>query len=178
MTATDEELMADFQTSRSSAALDELVTRHLEAVRNLAYRIVLCNTTADDVTQDVFAKVIHHATSFRGNAKFSTWLYKITVNTAKEHIRQRRVTLDICENNDDVVSAEHRKPEQQVMDDELAGKIEHAMTQLSTKLRTAVVLTSIEQLSAKEAATIAGCTTANDALENSSGTQTAQATTS
>ncbi len=46
------------------------------------------------------------------------------------------------------------------MDDELAEKIQHAMTQLSTKLRTAIVLTSIEQLPAREAAAIEGCSTA------------------
>lgn len=152
--------MADFQTSKSAAALDELVMRHLTTVRNLAYRIVLCNASADDVTQDVFAKVIQHATSFRGNAKFSTWLYRITVNSAKEHIRRRRVTLNIAESNDQIVNAEHQRPEQKIMDDELAGKVEHAMAELSTKLRTAVVLTSIEQLSAKEAAVIEGCSTA------------------
>lgn len=152
--------MTNFQTTKSAVALDELLTRHIDAVRNLAYRIVLCNSTADDVTQEVFAKVIDHAASFRGTAKFSTWLYRITVNTAKEHLRQRRITLEIAEHSDAIASAEYCRPEQRVMDGELTERIADAMSQLSTKLRTAIVLTSIEQLPAKEAAAIAGCSTA------------------
>jgi RNA polymerase sigma-70 factor (ECF subfamily) len=160
LTATDEQLMAEFQASRSADAIDELVARHLGTVRNLAYRMVLCNTVADDVTQDVFVKVMHHASSFRGSAKFSTWLYRIAVNTAKEHLRRRRVKLDLSENDGHAASPDHERPEKQVIQDELARKIEHAMAQLSPKLRAAVVLLSMERLTAKEAAAIEGCSVA------------------
>ncbi len=160
MKTTDEQLLAEYQASASPAVLDELVARHLGAVRNVAFRMVLCNAMADDITQDVFVKVMHHASSFRGDAKFSTWLYRIAINTAKEHLRRRRVTLEFSGNDDHATSPNHDRPEQQAMDGELATEIEQALAQLSTKLRAALVLTAIERLSVKEAAEIEGCSTA------------------
>lgn len=165
MTASDEQLIEEYQVSKSRDTLDQLVSRHIELVRNVAYRIVLCNAIADDVTQDVFVKVMHHADTFRGKAnrgtaKFSTWLYTITVNTAKEHLRRRRATTSINHNEDAAANPSHNRPEQQVMDDELSTQIEQALAKLTVKLRTAVVLTSIEQLPPKEAAKIEGCSTA------------------
>lgn len=160
MNTTDEQIIARFQASGDATALEALVERHLERVRNLAYRLVLCNAAADDVAQEVFLKVMHNAQGFRGEAKFSTWLYRITVNTAREHLRRRPTTLPLPENDSSTSIGQHDRPDCEAMQTEFLETVEHALGALSTKLRAAIVLTAVEGLPIKEAATIEGCSTA------------------
>jgi len=160
LTLLDEQLLAKYQATRASADLEELFTRHLGVVRNLAYRMVLSNTVADDITQEVFLKVLHHAHTFRGDAKFSTWLYQITMNMAKAHFRKQTTRRERSEEEFDNLRAHESPPDQQAVHAELASEVEQAMGQLSAKLRGAIVLTAIEHLSATEAAAIEGCSTA------------------
>lgn len=157
---TDEQIVASFQSTKANGDFEELVARHLGRVRDFAFRMVLCDATADDIAQDVFLKVFRNLETFRGDSKFTTWLYRIAVNTAKEHVRRGRVTVSIHESDGQVTGPDHDRPERKAIEDELTAKVEQAMAQLSTKLRTAIVLTSIEELPAKEAAEIEGCTTA------------------
>jgi len=136
------------------------VSRHLSVVRNLAYRLVLSNVAADDITQDVFVQVMRNAHKFRGESKFSTWLYQITMNMAKAYFRKQASSRELPADQISDLQNKESSPEQLTMHTELAKQIEQALTQLSEKLRAAIVLTSVECLSAKEAATIAGCSTA------------------
>ncbi len=160
MSTSDEQIIAKYQDSGEKSDLDELFERHLSRVRNVVFRIVLCNAMADDITQEVFVKVIRSACTFRAEASFSTWLYRIAVNTAKEHLRKqtqiRKLQKELHKKN-------HRpseRPDQVAMLGETISEIEQALAKLSPKLRTAIVLTALEQLSPKEAAAIEGCTTA------------------
>jgi len=158
----DEQLVAKYLASRSAADLDELFVCYLGMVRNVAYRIVLCHAAADDITQEVFVKVIRNLPKFQGKSSFSTWLYRITVNTAKEHLRKISQIQKLQENKKNETTSEPQKapPEQAVIFDETLVEVERALAKLSTKMRTAIVLTAIEQLSPKEAAAIEGCSTA------------------
>lgn len=160
LSTSDEQLIAKYQSTRSPADLDELFARHLGVVRNLAYRMVLSNSVADDITQDVFISVLRGAHSFRGDAKFSTWLYQITMSTTKVYFRKQEKIREIP--GEDLDSHQHATcpPDQRAMHDELTSEIEQALAKLSTKLRAAIVLTATEHLSAKEAATIEGCSAA------------------
>jgi RNA polymerase sigma-70 factor, ECF subfamily len=157
---TDEQILAQFQTSGDVATLGTLVERHLESVRNLAFRLVLCHSAADDVAQEVFLKVMRSAHSFRGEAKFSTWLFRITVNTAREHQRRIKPTDTLLDNELSAITSEHRQPEEQLLHEEFIESVGEALGRLSDKLRTAIVLTAIEGLSAKTAAEIENCSTA------------------
>jgi len=161
LATSDQQLLAKFQLSGKPDDLNELMARHLNGVRNLAYRMVLCNATADDITQDVFMQVIRHADKFQGKSKFSTWLYQITMNTIKVHFRKQEKTPTLLGGND-LPHLAHKEspPDQKVIGAELNGQIEQALGQLSTKLRAAIVLTAVERLPAKKAATIEGCSTA------------------
>jgi len=68
-----------------------LILRHKENVRNLIY-LTLGNTDyIDDIMQEVFIKVYDNLSSFRFESKFSTWLYKITVNKCKDHLKKKYV---------------------------------------------------------------------------------------
>ncbi len=161
----DEQLLAKYQESGAAADLGELFERHLARVRNVAYRIVLCNATADDITQEVFVKVIRSAHSFRGEANFSTWVYLITVNTANEYLRKQTIAKKRLEskpaaNASDTNNRPSERPDQAAIHEETVAEIESALAKLSPKLRTAIVLTATEHLSPKEAAAIEGCTTA------------------
>ena len=160
LSTTDEQLIARYQASRSTADLDELFERHLGRVRNLAYRIVLCNAAADDITQEVFVKVIRSANTFRGEAGFSTWLYRIAVNTSKEHLRKQSRVKKLHEDLPATSDHPSAQPDQAAIHGETVAEVESALAQLSPKLRAAIVLTAIEQLSPKEAATIERCATA------------------
>ncbi len=160
LSATDEQLIARFQTSGEAADLDEIVQRHLEKVRNLAYRVVLCHSTAEDIAQDVFVKVMHSASAYRQQASVSTWIYRITLNTAKEYLRKQSYAKKLLAGKQAASHRPHEPPDQAAMQTETEAKIQQALAQLSVKLRTAMVLTAIEHLSPKEAALIEGCSTA------------------
>ncbi|QEG36525.1 RNA polymerase sigma factor [Bythopirellula goksoeyrii] len=160
LAATDEQLIAKFQASGQPADLDELVARHLERVRNLAYRVVLCNATADDVTQDVFIKVIRSAHTYRGQASVATWIYRITLNSAKEYLRKKTQAEKHLQRNSTPSEVGSDQPVYSAMQKEMVGEIHQALSKLSVKLRSAIVLTSMEHLPPKEAAAIAGCSTA------------------
>ncbi len=115
---------------------------------------------ADDVTQEVFMKVIRSAHNFRGESSFSTWIYRITVNTAKEYLRKQS---QVRKSQGELFQQNHRpseRPDQVAMLGETISEVEQALAKLSPKLRTAIALTAIEQLSPKEAAAVEGCRTA------------------
>ncbi len=90
-TATDldvadiEELLAG-----ERQAFDRLVSRHADRIFNLCYRLLGDRDEADDCAQDVFLKVFRNFKQFRGDSKFSTWIYSIAVNTC----RNRRKSAD------------------------------------------------------------------------------------
>lgn len=156
---TDEEIISRYQASSDATLLDALVERHLASVSNLAYRLVLCRATADDVVQEVFLKVMHSAHSFRGDSKFSTWLYRVTANAAREHLRKNKSETN-AELNVQSAASTRPLPDHDAMQTELFESVENALGSLSDKLRAAIVLTTMEGLSAKEAASIEGCSTA------------------
>ncbi|HPQ41857.1 MAG TPA: sigma-70 family RNA polymerase sigma factor [bacterium] len=73
----------------SDDAFDALVEQHMDRVYAVALRIVRQPADAEDVTQEVFITVFQKLDTFRGDANFSTWLYRITVNKALRHIKKR-----------------------------------------------------------------------------------------
>lgn len=125
-------------------AFGELVRRHQHEVYTLAVRLVHDRDLASDVTQDAFVRAWRAMPKFRGDSKFSTWLHRITVNTAWTHrTRNNRVRLDPLES----LAAD---PEADVLEPERAGEaamvaptIEDALAQLSASVRSVVVLKDI-----------------------------------
>lgn len=87
---SDRELL-DLTAAGDQAAFAMLVRRHQSRVLNLAYRFSRDRQDAEDLAQEVFFKVWRHARSFRGQSAFSTWLYRLTVNTCL-NFRQRKKT--------------------------------------------------------------------------------------
>jgi len=87
-TDPDVQLMLRFQRGDASA-FDELVRRHQRAVVNLTHRYVGDPGAADDMAQDVFVRVHNARATYRPEAKFTTWLYRIATNLCLNEIRDR-----------------------------------------------------------------------------------------
>ncbi|MEZ5174720.1 MAG: RNA polymerase sigma factor [Acidimicrobiia bacterium] len=125
-------------------AFGELVRRHQHEVYTLAVRLVRDRDLAEDVAQDAFVRAWRAIPGFRGDAKFTTWLHRITVNTAWTHrTRRNRVRLD-------PIDELNREPESTVIDPARAGvsaamapHIEQALLGLSDGVRAVVVLKDV-----------------------------------
>ena len=86
MAPQDEDLIRSYRASGSESALNELVGRHIGQIRRLVFSMVLDDAVADDLTQDVFLRAIRGLASFDGRSQFSTWIYRVAMNTVYSHL--------------------------------------------------------------------------------------------
>jgi RNA polymerase sigma-70 factor (ECF subfamily) len=125
-------------------AFGELVAQHQHEVFTLAVRLVRDRDLAADVSQDAFIRAWRAMPKFRGDAKFSTWMHRITVNTAWTHReRQKRVRLDPLES---MTAEPHATSLDPVRAGEAASaspKIEEALMRLTGSIRAVVVLKDV-----------------------------------
>ncbi|HTL47739.1 MAG TPA: sigma-70 family RNA polymerase sigma factor [Verrucomicrobiae bacterium] len=82
-------LIAQFQAGRESA-FDELVKRHMEKAVQLARTVCGNYEDAKDISQEAFVKAYHALKNFKGEAQFSTWFYRILMNSAKDYLRKKK----------------------------------------------------------------------------------------
>lgn len=156
---TDEQLATRYQTSGCAESLDELLRRHLRKVRSLIFPMVLNDSRADDLTQEVFLRAIRSLNGYRGEARFSTWLFRITWNVVCDE-RSRHESVLVHAKSLDALASPHDGPDRVALQHELDCQIRLGLAALTPKLRAAMVLTSLQQLSAEEAAELEGCSTA------------------
>ena len=157
---SDDQLLALLRESGQAGAAEDLIRRHLPRVNGLVYQMVLDESVADDLTQEVFLRALRNLSGFRHQASFSTWLCRVALNTTYSYLKAARNSpLRYCSDLPEDRSREP-SPEGPVLEAELDGEIRAALSELSPKLRAAMVLTSLEGLNVKEAARIEGCTTA------------------
>ncbi|MBU0498542.1 MAG: RNA polymerase sigma factor RpoE [Gammaproteobacteria bacterium] len=146
-------------------AFDLLVIKYQQKIINLVRRFVGDLTEAQDVAQEAFIKAYRALPNFRGDSAFYTWLYRIAVNTAKNHLvsEDRRSTpgdIDVelaeqLESGDRL--REHATPEDFLCEAELLSVVHRAIQDLPEDLRTAVTLRELEGLSYEEIAGVMGC---------------------
>ena len=92
-----------------NTAFEELVSRYESVIMNMAYRLLGNRSDAADVCQEVFVLLIRKLGSFRGEAKFSTWLYRVSLNACHDHARRSRRHISISESpGDDLPDIEQR----------------------------------------------------------------------
>lgn len=146
-------------------AFDDLVNRHKDRVFNLCYWFLGDYHEADDIAQDVFIKVFRSLGSFQFNAKFSTWLYRIAINTCKNRVtslayRYKKWTdrLESVSNMDETVltAGVSNSPEAQLQRKESARHIHQTINKLSADKKAVVVLRDIEGLSYDEISNVTG----------------------
>jgi RNA polymerase sigma-70 factor, ECF subfamily len=158
--ASDEELIAAIRSGGAPRSLDQLIQRHLPAVRSTVFQMTCDETAADDLTQEVFLRAIRGLAGFDGRAKFSTWLYRIAKNTALTHLERQSRHRNVSQTDAADCVAEGSAPDSRLLTAELSADIEQALGELSPTLKAAVVLVSLQGLSPTEAAEIEECSAA------------------
>lgn len=146
-------------------AFDLLVLKYQQKVANIISRYIHDSSEVFDVSQEAFIKAYRALPKFRGDSAFYTWLYRIAINTAKNHLaaKGRRPPADDVE----AVTAEQMDsgarlkefdtPEHLLLQDEIARTIRDALTELPDDLRTAISLRELEGLSYEEIAQAMDC---------------------
>jgi RNA polymerase sigma-70 factor (ECF subfamily) len=158
---TDEELIGAFRESGDARILSGLVREHVPRVRTMIFRMVLNESDADDLTQEVFLRAFRGIAKFRGTSMFSTWLYQIAMNATRSFLSQRKRPRPMPEEMlADQTDATSATPEQLAIAGELDGAVTAAIGSLPAHLRAAVVLTILQGMDVREAAKIERCATA------------------
>lgn len=150
-------------------ALDELIERHQEPIFGFIYRHVFNEADARELTQEVFVRAYFGVAKFRPDAKFATWLYRIALNLCRDHARSRRtrqaaVTDSLSIESPQGLVAEReivsdgRTPSEQALIDEKMVALRRGLASLPHKLRTALIMTAVEQRSHKECAEVLNTT--------------------
>ena len=160
----DRELVQRVQDG-DSAAFDLLVRKYQHRIVALIGRYVADWSECQDVAQEAFLRAYRAIGSFRGDAQFYTWLHRIAVNTAKNHLvasNRRPPTGDI-----DVADAEqydagirlrdNDTPERELMRQQMEQTVMRAVEALPEELRAAITLREVEGLSYEEIAQRMGC---------------------
>lgn len=160
----DRELVERAQRG-DARAFDALVRKYQHRVVGLVGRYVHDWSECQDVAQDVFVRAWRALGNFRGDAQFSTWLHRIAVNTAKNHLvaQNRRPPTDDV----DVMDAEQYDhgfrlrdtdtPEHELLRQEIETTVMSAVNRLPPELREAITLREVEGLSYEEIAERMGC---------------------
>lgn len=154
----DNQLIEVFRETGRQDAMDDLMRRHLQRVRSTVYQMVHNDSDADDVTQEVFLRAVRGMDSFDGQAEFSTWLYRVTMNTTYSYLKRRsRSPVTFRSEPGDPLTSAESSPDRTMLQAELATQVEEAVACLSPTLRGALVLVCLQGVSPDEAADIEGC---------------------
>ena len=146
-------------------AFDLLVRKYQHKVIGLVSRYVKSHAECEDIAQESFIRAWRAIGSFRGDSAFYTWLYKIAVNTAKNHLvaMGRRPPTDDIDAEDAVFMAgaermqDNATPEREMMRQEIEQSVFSTVQALPEELRTAITLREVDGLSYDEIAEAMGC---------------------
>ena len=166
--ALDRVLVDRFKNGDQSA-FDEMVTRYWDRIFSMVHQLLRNQQDAEEVTQDAFIRAHRGLVNFRGDSAFSTWLYQIATNLARNRYwywwrrkRDKSVSFDapVSSENDmtlaDVIPADVESPDDISVTTEFIDRIGQGMEKLSAKHREILVLRNIKNLSYEEIAGILG----------------------
>ena len=158
----DEELIKEFQDNNTLAAYEILVKRYKDPLMNFVYRFVGDRDVCTDIVQETMIKFYLNKDSYKSFAKFSTWIYTIAGNLAKNELkRRRRRNLLSIHNNDDEKSIQIEDKSflapDKATDSELKNAIiQKALLKIKPVYREVVILRDIQDLSYEEISEITG----------------------
>lgn len=136
------------------AAFKTLVMKHKDKVRNLVFLTIGNREIVDDISQDVFISVFNKIDTFRFESLFTTWLYRITVNKCKDHLRKiklRSIFVPMDQNDE---PSNYKNTSEYLDTTELVQK---TIARLPDKLRLPLIMREIDGLSYKEIADSMQC---------------------
>jgi RNA polymerase sigma-70 factor (ECF subfamily) len=171
ITSDDRELIARFVRDGDQSAFDLLVGKYSSRAYQIAFGILNNREDAEEVAQDTFLRIFKALPKFRGDAEFSTWMYRIVINLSRNKLRWNKIrggglsiSLDAPVENakgDGELTIElpdeRMTPDQESLYNELKEKTSKAMNQLQDSYREAVTLRNVQGLSYEEIADILGC---------------------
>jgi RNA polymerase sigma-70 factor, ECF subfamily len=164
--SSSEQELIDRMQAGDSAAVAELASTYGPRIHQLAFRYVKNWEDAEEVTQDVLLKVYRKIDAFRGDAALSSWIYRITFNTAMSRLRTARASRAAEIRKQETTPGENREsqPQEQadwssladdhVLRSEMRQQLIAALTHLPTVYRVPVILRDINGLSTEEASAI------------------------
>ncbi|MCU0342289.1 MAG: sigma-70 family RNA polymerase sigma factor [Ignavibacterium sp.] len=130
----------------------ELLKRHKEKVRNIIYLSLSNADGVDDIAQEVFITVYRHLKNFRFESQFTTWLYRITINKCKDHLRKKNIRSIFLPLKDEEPVFESINE-----DTDIKHIVRNAIATLPDKLRIPLVLKDLEGFSYQEIADTMEC---------------------
>lgn len=151
--------------ARDASAVADLASLYGPRIQQLAFRYLKNWEDAEEVAQDVLMKVYRKIEAFRGDAALSSWIYRITFNTAMSRLRTARFSRpsEVQQIDIETENAEFLKPEpadwtsladESLMRVEMRQKLIEALTHLPTVYRVPVLLRDIQGLSTEEASAV------------------------
>jgi RNA polymerase sigma-70 factor (ECF subfamily) len=166
----DDAELVDAARSGDRDAFRALFERYHRRAYSLAYGVVHNADDALDVVQDAFIKAHKYLDKFEGTSSFYTWLYRIVMNLAIDHLRKHKKSRvvdfsDTTVKEDDAAVGDEElipkilggNPGRALMDKEIRGRIEGALAELSDNHRAVLVMRELEGLSYEEMAQVMGC---------------------
>jgi RNA polymerase sigma-70 factor (ECF subfamily) len=167
---SDKEIVERFNSGDNSV-FSVLVDRYLNKAYQIAYGILGNKQDAEEVSQDVFVRIYKALTKFRGDAEFSTWMYRIAVNLAKNKYRwnksrgsKKNISIQASLGNDegsfsleDRISDESPLPYEKVELSEFEQNIMDEIEELPELYREALILRNVEEMSYEDIAKVLGC---------------------
>ena len=162
---SSDQLLVERVKAGDKSAYDLLVLKYQHKIVKLIMRYVRDPSEALDVSQEAFLKAYRALPKFRGDSAFYTWLYRIAINTAKNHmVAARRRPLEYASDIHDPENFEWHaslqdtdSPEGQAFSDELRRTVENAIGSLPDDLRTSIMLRELDGLSYTEISQAMDC---------------------
>jgi len=153
-TMTDEALV-EASLAGATDAFDELVTRHRRAVYCVCYRFVNNHEDAADLTQDTFVRAWKARATFRGQARFSTWVHRIAVNVSLNQVSLKTPRGEAVD-FDTMTDTREPAPGHSLVVAERQAMVRAAVAALPPRQRAALILRTYHELSHQEVAALVG----------------------
>ena len=163
--AIDQKLVEKAQRG-DKKAFGMLVEKYQRRLNRLLSRMVRDQSEIEDIVQDSFIKAYRAINNFRGDSAFYTWLYRIGINTAKNHLvklgkrpkAMNEVDIEEIENFEDAPDLRnHETPESSMMSSEIVASVNQTIAALPSELREAISLREMDGLSYEEIADLMNC---------------------
>jgi RNA polymerase sigma-70 factor (ECF subfamily) len=151
---TDQQLLQG-TARRDEGAFENLYRRHSTSLYNYLLRLTHKEDVAEELLQEVFVAVWEGASRFRGQAKVSTWLFRIAHHRAVDWLRKQRPTL--LEDDEHLPADDRLEPETEALEDWRADQVQIALSQLSPDHRAVLELIFFQELSYREVARVIDC---------------------
>src|SRR5476651_2342128 len=156
-------VLVDRFKSGDAAAFDEMVSRYWDRIFSMVNQLLRNSQNAEEVTQDAFIRAHRGLVNFRGEASFSTWLYQIATNLARNRYwywwrrkRDKSVSFDapLGADNDmtlaEIIPADAETPGDLTVTQEFVDRVATGMEQLTPKHREVLILRNVKNLSYEE----------------------------